>query len=385
MLDDIQNRKDDFNLLKDSIFRRQKMGTNILKITKVRIENGEPFYRQEWENIHFENCLFTGRIQLRNLRNIVFQNCQFTEANFQSYHMEKLSFINCETNGQTYILSGNTSKDVTFKGCSFLGPNAEPNYFGGIKLSGDISFKNCAGKYMNLAGEGHVTYQNCNFQDVDITCGLHSETPSKRRFADVHIEDCIFEKYTDMRASNLSKIVILNSSFDYVELENVVCKGDVVIENVKAGAFVAPLKEAKNIIIKNSSFSGAKKHVESQALHCWSHTPVRTVLIENIDVARDDSEYGTGLADGTVSTLIRNSSIARLNSNYMESAKVVIDGLQAEEAYFIESEIGQLTFRNTRISKKVDFTDVQVKEADLSGLERITGQQILTKGSNLKL
>ncbi len=386
---DIEWMGDEYRMLKDAALRRNRMGDKTLKI-KSAIFTGGDFEKGEWENIHFENCTFYGRTQLKNLKNAVFERCSFIKANFQSYYMENVAFHNCKTAGRTYILNGNSSKNVIFSGCSFDGPSSEPNDFGGIKLSGDITFKDCQGKYMDLGGDGKVIYQNCRFQDVDIANGHHSEKPSERRYADVNIENCVFEKYTDMQASNLAKLSITNSQFNYLDITNSFCTGDVIIENVAAGALVSVFQQVSNIIIRNSRFSGAKKTEDTwmRVLDCFGGgDSLQTVHLEGVHCAQDQAERanpGSWIRGGLVKTTIRNCTLPICTIN-MKSAEAEIDGLSADTVVFSKCAVGKVAFKNVHIHKSVDFTGFQAKEADLSGLVRTSELRIVAQGSNLKL
>ncbi len=253
---DIEWMGDEYRMLKDAALRRSRMGDKTLKV-KSAIFTGGGFHEAEWENVHFENCTFYGRTQLKNLKNAVFERCSFIDANFQSYYMENVYFQNCKTKNKTYIMSGRSSREVVFEACNFQGSSLDPNNFGSIFIH-NVVYKNCVGRYTDISGINKVFYNNCNFQDVEMKCGDYDIPAKQYIYANVTIENSFFKNLINMKISSLSGLVIRKCEFDFLDLTNVDCNGNILIENIKAGAMLGAFKKLRNITIRNSRFTGEK-------------------------------------------------------------------------------------------------------------------------------
>lgn len=400
---DIQELPREYALLKDATMRRAEMGDQILKISGVDFSDG--FYDAEWENIHFHDCIFYGRIPLKLLRHCTFEHCQFPGSNFQSYWMENVLFFRSDTIGVTYIMAGNDSKNVRFVECDFGGRDSNRNHYGAIYFHGDVSFEKCTGQYMDISGDGIISYISCKFGSIDLQNG--SLEDGKKTRATVMFDGCIFKKDTKLSVGNLTSLTIRNSSFGVLDIGGTDVEGDVLIENVQAGAMITAFGNARSITIRNSRFRGINVNADNgypslyRALDCFvsleKRASLRSVVLENVECGRDDNSApdeaknlldekvsGSWIMGGEDTTIIRNCTIPKA-TYWLNSANVLIDNLNGEKASFVTSHIGSLTFRNTGIVKAIDFSGVQVKKLDAKGLVRYTGQKIVTEGSNLSL
>lgn len=399
----IEEMPREYTLLMDPIKRRAALGNERLKISSVDIGvGGTDFYEKEWENIHFYDCIFYGVIHLARIRNCVFEHCQFPGSNFQAYHFEDVLFLRSDTTGEAYLMAGNTSKNVRFVECDFGGKNPDSNHQGAIFCMQDVSYERCTGQYMDVSGAGVVTYRDCKFGIIDIKNGEFSK--DKLYYATVTVDNCTFKGKARLAGSSMTSLTIRNCKFDILEIGESDVRGDVLIDGVQAGAMIDMFTNARSITIRNSHFRGVNASPEGyeiryRSLDCKvsseNRTKLKSVVLENVECGRDDfgigelvdgklSDKATGcqIMGGHDSTVMRNCTIPNASLT-LESATVLIDNYAGEKASFITSKIGSLTFRNTAIIKAIDFTGVQVKHFDASGLVRYTGQKIMTDGSDI--
>ncbi|MFJ4294298.1 hypothetical protein ACIP1U_31750 [Cupriavidus sp. NPDC089707] len=394
----------EYALLMDPAKRHAALGDQRLKISGADFGlGGTDFYDKAWENVHFYDCIFYGVIHLSRIRNCVFEHCQFPGSNFQARAMEDVLFARSDTLGGAYLMAAG-GKNVRFVECDFGAKNPDVNQYGAIYFSGDVSYERCTGQYMDVSGDSVVIYRDCKFGPIDIQSG--NGTGGKNIRATILIENCTFKGDTDMAASNLTSLTIRNSKFDVLEMRRSDVQGDVLIEGVQAGAMIGMLDNARSITIRNSRFRGISISPEGyetryRSLDCLveleNRRNLKSVFLENIECGRDDwgvndvvdnkltnISRGCQIMGGYDSTVIRHCIIPNA-SLMLESTNVLIEHYEGEKASFVTSKIGSLTLRNTAIVKAIDFTGVRVQKLDASGLVRYTGQQIVTKDSNIHL
>ncbi|WP_458766877.1 hypothetical protein [Cupriavidus basilensis] len=400
----IEEMPREYALLMDPEKRRKALGDQRLKISSADFGlGGTDFYKLEWENTHFYDCIFYGVFHLSRMRNCVFEHCQFPGSNFQASAMEDVLFLRSDTMGRAYLMAPG-GKNVRFVECDFGGKNPDLNQYGAIYFGGDVSYERCTGQYMDISGNSIVSYRDCKFGSIDASNGTFDN--GKWYYATVSIDNCTFKGNTRMSRSSLTSLTIRNSKFDILEIGLSDVQGDVLIDGVQAGAMVDMFANARSITIRNSRFRGISISPEGdltryRSLDCLvgfeNRKNLKSVVLENVECGRDD-EGMADLIDGELSnvargcqimggqdaTVFRNCTIPNA-SLLLESASVLIDNYNAEKSSFVTSKIGSLTFRNTNIVKAIDFTGVQVQKLDAKGLVRYTGQQILTDGSNIQL
>ncbi|MCP3019040.1 hypothetical protein [Cupriavidus basilensis] len=401
----IEEMPREYALLMDPEKRRKALGDQRLKISSADFGlGGTDFYKLEWENIHFYDCIFYGVIHLSRISNCIFEHCQFPGSNFQAYAIEEVLFLRSDTIGGANLMAGNKSKNVRFVECDFGGKNPDDNRYGAIYFNEDVSYERCTGQYMHVSGNGIVNYRDCKFGSIYAKNGTWDN--GKQYRATVTIDNCTFKGETQIARSSLTSLTIRNSKFDILEIGQSDVLGDVLIEGVQAGAMVDMFANARSITIRNSRFRGVNVNPEEnyyklyRSLDCFvslgDRKSLKSVVLENVECGRDDQSdrnvanqvgeavSGCWIMGGQDSTVIRNCTIPKA-ALWLDSADVLIDNFTADKSSFVTSKIGSLTFRNTNIVKAIDFTGVQVQKLDAKGLVRYTGQQILTDGSNIQL
>ncbi|MFJ4293094.1 hypothetical protein ACIP1U_25445 [Cupriavidus sp. NPDC089707] len=394
----------EYALLMDPAKRRAALGDQRLRISGADFGlGGTDFYDKAWENVHFYDCIFYGVIHLSLIQNCVFEHCQFPGSNFQARTMEDVLFARSDTLGGAYLMAAG-GKNVRFVECDFGAKNPDVNQYGSIYFNGDVSYERCTGQYMDVSGDSVVIYRDCKFGSVDLKNGTFEK--GQWIYATVTIENCTFKGRTRLSRSSLTGLTIRNSQFDILKIGLSDVQGDVLIEGVQARAMVDMFENARSITIRNSRFRGVSISPEGyearyRSLDCGispeNRKNLRSVVLENIECGRDDwgvndivdnkltnISRGCQIMGGYDSTVIRHCTIPNA-SLMLESASVLIDKYEGEKASFVTSKIGSLTLRDTAIVKAIDFTGVQVQKLDASGLVRYTGQQIVTKDSNINL
>ena len=401
----IEDMPHEYALLMNPKQRRNALGDQRLKIRGADFGmGGTDFYEKEWENIHFYNCIFYGVIHLACIRNCVFERCQFPGSNFQAYDFENVVFLRSDTLGEANLMAGNTSRNVRFVECDFGGKNSDENHYGAIYFNQDVSYEECTGQYMSLAGNGIVLYRNCKFGPVYVNSG--ESINGKKVYSTVLIENCEFKGSTGLGPSYSTSLTILNSKFDVLDIGSSNVSGDVLIEDVQAGAMINEFYSARSITVRNSKFRSVNVRPPGvypkvyRSFKCLvpveNRGNLKSVVLDGVECGHDEGDDGylPNLIDDTVSgcwimggvdiTVIRNCKIPKA-SLWLESANVTIENYEGEKASFVTSQIGSLTFRATAIAKAIDFTGVQVQTLDAKGLVRFAGQKIVTTDSNVHL
>ncbi|MCP3025289.1 pentapeptide repeat-containing protein, partial [Cupriavidus basilensis] len=226
----------EYALLMNPEQRRAALGDQRLKISGADFGvGGTDFYDKEWENVHFHDCIFYGVFFLSRIRNCVFEHCQFPGSNFQALDFENVLFLRSDTLGGANLIAGDTSKNVRFVECDFGGRNPDVNHYGVIYFKQDVSYERCTGQYMDVSGNGIVTYRDCNFGPLDVMNG--DSTDGKTARATVLIDNCTFKGATRIR-SVITSLTIRNSKFDVLDIGKSDVQGDVLIEGVQAGAMI---------------------------------------------------------------------------------------------------------------------------------------------------
>ncbi|MCP3023462.1 pentapeptide repeat-containing protein, partial [Cupriavidus basilensis] len=227
----------EYALLMNPEQRRAALGDQRLKISGADFGvGGTDFYEKEWENIHFNDCIFYGFTQLSRIRNCVFEHCQFPGSNFQAYDFENVLFLRSDTLGGASLIAGDTSRNVRFVECDFGGRNPDVNHYGAIVMNGDVAYERCTGQYMSVRGTGVVSYRDCKFGSVRMGNGKYID--GKRDRAAAIIDNCTFKGNTNIARSNLTSLTIRNSKFDVLDIGKSDVQGDVLIEGVQAGAMI---------------------------------------------------------------------------------------------------------------------------------------------------
>jgi len=386
--------------------RRAALGDQRLKISGADFGfGGTDFYQLEWDNVHFYDCIFYGVFHLTSIRNCVFEHCQFPGSNFQAYHFENVLFARSDTLGKAYLMAGSSSKNVRFMECDFGGKNQNRNNFGAIYFQQDVSYERCTGQYMDIGGSGVVNYRDCKFGPIDVNCG-DVTSDGKRLYATILIEGCTFKGSAHLSRSVLTNLTIRNSKFDVLDIGSSDVSGDVLIEDVQAGAMINEFYSARSITVRNSKFRSVNVRPPGvypkvyRSFKCLvpveNRGNLKSVVLDGVECGHDEGDDGylPNLIDDTVSgcwimggvdiTVIRNCKIPKA-SLWLESANVTIENYEGEKASFVTSQIGSLTFRATAIAKAIDFTGVQVQTLDAKGLVRFAGQKIVTTDSNVHL
>ncbi|MWL87331.1 hypothetical protein [Cupriavidus sp. SW-Y-13] len=401
----IEDMPREYALLMNPEQRRAALGDQRLKISGADFGfGGTDFYQLEWDNVHFYDCIFYGVFHLTSIRNCVFEHCQFPGSNFQAYDFEDVLFLRSDTIGEVNLIAGDTSKNVRFMECDFGGKNSNVNRYGVIYFYQDVSFERCSGQYMDVSGNGIVTYRDCSFGPIQASNGTASNR--KKAYATVTVHNCTFKGGTRIARSALTSLTIRNSKFDVLDIGSSDVSGDVLIEDVQAGAMINEFYSARSITVRNSKFRSVNVRPPGvypkvyRSFKCLvpveNRGNLKSVVLDGVECGHDEGDDGylPNLIDDTVSgcwimggvdtTVIRNCKIPKA-SLWLESANVTIDNYEGEKASFVTSKIGSLTFRATAIAKAIDFTGVQVQRLDAKGLVRFAGQKIVTVGSNVHL
>ncbi|MBN8749883.1 MAG: hypothetical protein J0I65_20535 [Variovorax sp.] len=270
--------------------------------------------------------------------------------------------------------------------CQFIGDTSNRNRQGGIGTYGEATFINCKVKWFALTGDTKLVLRGCECEDVRVT--LSGENLS----ASVLVESSKLRGEFRMIPARLQSLTIRDTQIDLLDLTGASVKGDVVMDRVKGGYFRLGVKEgAGNFVLKDSQlYTGSSKVNETSYAYAGGF---KSVLIENTDFTTDlldkaviaggfDPDVKTPQPVLTQSYILRKSRVPILDASYLNAGQVVLEGNEIGSLDLSNSRIGQLEVSGNTISRGVDFSQTQVKQANVQ-LRR--SDQVKLEGSNIKL
>jgi uncharacterized protein YjbI with pentapeptide repeats len=411
-------------MLKDAELRKKTMGGKVLMVQGIAIDGGA-FDHVEWENIHFKDVDFNERFEQKSLKDVIFEDCEFQACGFFAHDMKNVTFVNCKTRGQAYIMSQGKCENVVFENCDFTDqPDAEPNNWGAVTIGGEVTYKNCKAKHIDVSGYDKTRYEGCTFEDMKLTCG----SGTAKRFADVTIEGCTFKKEIDMVTANVASLTVKNSTFETFLTTDTV-RDSIFVENMKANYFWIHAYEylLKSITVKNCEFHGTKNKDPVFRIYKKGDNPVKTenLIVEDIKYVLNGRDDGSDIYQSGKNTHFKNIEMPKIgfdlrgetfqmtnintkvaffetrseqtpnvtltNMNIAERFKfegvklpsLVIDGYKGDTLSLKDAKIGRLEIKNARVETLLDLTNAQVGSGEFSTLSGSKKIKVITKGSNL--
>ncbi|HZF85463.1 MAG TPA: hypothetical protein VE084_18275 [Burkholderiaceae bacterium] len=372
--------------LVDPKLRAKEIGDALLVIDGYEI-SGTRFQYLTWRNVRFKNCDFAGNydVKLTALENSSLENCKIVGIHGFGERMRNVRFYRCISGFNAFWVGGSDCKDVVFEECEHVAENSpDPNHQGRFGTHGDAVFINCKAKSCEVLGKGQVVMRGCAFEGV-------SYQPTGDS-ANVLIEDSKLRGTFDMVPASLQSLTIRDTQIDLLDLTGASVKGDVVMERVKGGYFRMGVKEgAGNFVLKDSQlYTGSSKVNETSYAYAGGF---KSVLIENTAFTTDlldkaviaggfDPDVKTPQPALTKSYVIRKSRFPILDASYLNAGQVVLEGNEIGSLDLSNSRIGQLEVSGNTISRGVDFSHTQAKQANV---QRLRSDQAKLEGSNMKL
>jgi uncharacterized protein YjbI with pentapeptide repeats len=390
--------KKEYKYLKDHKLRHKEIGENkILNVDDAIFYDGEAFRDELWDNIVFKNCVFKGKTNLDLLTGCLFQNCSFDACGFESVKIIGARFEQCQLINNATIMSDKDAKNVTFENCEMYGIDRKKYYnWCGVGLVGDVSFRNCKAKWVNLFGEGKVEYEGCQFDDVALPCGYSS--PDKK--ADIVVKQCVFKGTIDI-SSNVTNLAISDTRFDRILMKDMDIK-NLSVENSKGGEIKFGSDEnVDSITLRNIELTGfheddMKSPDKTGSLQCYVSVKLKTLVMENVHCSPDATEsdskdpilrnaVGNMITCGSESASIKNCILPIVSFWLKDSKDVEFQGLQSDSIHFFGG-VDKLNFSSEcKIKKNITFVETEAKEVDLIGLTTAKGCSFISLASNFKI
>jgi uncharacterized protein YjbI with pentapeptide repeats len=367
-----------FQYLDDPDVRRKETGDALLTV-KGALFSGVNFQGQTWRNVKFVDCDFAGgyEIKLEAMENCLFENCKIVGIH-DFGAMNKVRFHQCQSGGAS-IWGGNTdSKDVMFDGCQFIGADSNRNHQGAIGTYGEAAFLNCKIKWFDIVGDTGLVVTDCELEDVS----YHPNVD--RGGAHALIERSKLRGTFNMVPARLRSLTIRDTVIDgTLDLSNATVKGDILIERVRGGSVKAIVRGAQRLVVKSSRFTPS---VGVGFEFKLASNDAREVLIEDTSILGENLVADIGGGPQTLSTIFRNTQITELDLQYVHTAYLLLQGLQADRVLLSDARIGQLEFSMANFARSLDLSGTQVKSFKQTGgtaLRKFGGLKI--DGSNIKL
>ncbi|MDR0587461.1 MAG: hypothetical protein LBG61_00575 [Burkholderiales bacterium] len=426
-----------YNMLADAALRKKSLGSKILFIDDVALKANEELNHKDWENVHFKEVEFYGRFDMGNLKNVTFEKCFFMGREGDGIGdgmfvqgAEDVTFVKCETHGQVYLM-GYGAKNLVFEACDFTDqPNTDDNKWGAVCYEGEVLYKKCKAEHIDISGKGTVHYDGCEFTNMEMSNGQHSEKPEKRKFAEVLIENCAFKGEVDMQIANIASLTMRNTTFETI-LTPESLRDNLTLENVKGNYlwFQAADLPLKNITVKNCEFFSKGNKIPTFRIYKKGDKPVhsetltidgikydlkglqdtagdvyqaaeKNTQIKNIEMSRiglelrggkvqmDNIKCGAAIfetpTDKPTELSLSNINIERKTKfTGVKLTTLTIDGYHGDTLDLKDAKIGRLEIRNSRVETLLDLTNAQVGSGDFATLTGSKKIKVITKGSNL--
>lgn len=372
-----------YKYLSDPELRRKETGDQEM-IVKGALFSGARFQYLTWRNIKFVDCDFAGgyEIKLDAMENCSFEGCKIVGIH-EFGTMSNVQFYKCLSGGAS-VWGGNIgSKGVTFDSCQFIGDTADQNHQGGIGTYGEVTFVNCKIKWFAVTGYTKLVLKSCECESVRTS--LNNEQTGSA----VLIENCKLRGTFDMVPASLQSLTIRDTQIDVLDLTGASVKGDVVMERVKGGTIKAGIL-ARNFTLKDSQVYGPS----DQRVFVMGIEGAEQFLIDNVQFAsglQDQVGLGAGrpleanewsVVPRNKRAVIRNSKLPRVDASWLETQHLQLQGNEIGSLDLSNSRIGQLEISGNTISRGVDFSHTQAKQANV---QRLRGDQAKLEGSNIKM
>ncbi|WP_295381185.1 hypothetical protein [uncultured Pseudacidovorax sp.] len=379
-----------FNYLANPDLRQRELSNNVLVIRDAEI-SGVNFIDLSWTNLHFINCDFIGayQIKLKSLRHTTFEDCRF--AGVVSWGIANaLRYFRCKTGGRSIVLDYSGSSNVLFEDCDFVGPDSDPNHWGGIGSRGDATFIKCRMKWFSLAGYEQINLEGCETADVKIWTDSKANSGEDYFSSSVKIESSKLRGKFDMAASDLQSVTIKDTYLDFLDLSGAEIKNDVLIERVRGGYLNASAHSMGKLTISQCQILGRRKNFSFEV----GMDSAEEVLIEHCNFGTDPT-LSVGLGAGrplepnewsttpkNKYALIRNSTLPVMDASWLESRHLRLENNTIGSVDISNSRIGKLELSGNTISREVNLKGTHVKE---SKIQPLTKSQAKLDGSNIKL
>lgn len=379
-----------FNYLANPDLRQRELSNNVLVIRDAEI-SGVNFIDLSWTNLHFINCDFIGayQIKLKSLRHTTFEDCRF--AGVVSWGIANaLRYFRCKTGGRSIVLDYSGSSNVLFEDCDFVGPDSDPNHWGGIGSRGDATFIKCRMKWFSLAGYEQINLEGCETADVKIWTDSKANSGEDYFSSSVKMESSKLRGKFDMAASDLQSVTIKDTYLDFLDLSGAEIKNDVLIERVRGGYLNASAHSMGKLTISQCQILGRRKNFSFEV----GMDSAEEVLIEHCNFGTDPT-LSVGLGAGrplepnewsttpkNKYALIRNSTLPVMDASWLESRHLRLENNTIGSVDISNSRIGKLELSGNTISREVNLKGTHVKE---SKIQPLTKSQAKLDGSNIKL
>ncbi len=376
--------------LKNPELRKRELGNQILTIKNIRI-NGIKFTDLSWNDLHFINCDFVGayEIELEELKNTVFEDCNFSGVISWGI-AQSIRYVRCRAGGRTIVIDEVGSNDVRFEDCSFLGPDADGNHWGGIGSRGDATFVRCRAKWFLLAGYKQISLDDCETADVKIWTDSKANSGEEYFSASVEIKESKLRGKFDMAACDLRSLTIKDTYLEFLDLSLADIKDDVLIERVRGGYLNASAHSMGKLSISQCQFLGRRRNFSFEV----GIAGADEVLIDQCNFGTDPVltvGLGAGgpLEPNEWSTtpknkyaLIRNSTLPVMDASWLESRHLRLENNTIGSVDISNSRIGKLEISGNTISREVNLQGTKVKESKIQPLAKA---QLKLDGANIRL
>jgi uncharacterized protein YjbI with pentapeptide repeats len=370
-----------YGYLQDPARRTRETGDALLTIENAEF-SGVDFQGQTWRNVKFVDCDFAGgyEIKLERLEKSLFENCKF--VGIHSFgDMVDVRLFRCAVGGESYLMGYSDTKRLIFEQCNFIGTKSDRNHWGAVGGYGEAEFVQCKAKWFDLSGHMKLTIIDCELESVS---SKHDPREVEGRHAAVLIERSKLLNSFDMIATNIQSFTIRDTVIDgTLDLSNATVKGDILIERVRGGSVKAIVRGAQRLVVKSSRFTPS---VGVEFEFKLASNDAREVLIEDTSILGENLVADIGGGPQTLSTIFRNTQITELDLQYIHTAYLLLQGLQADRVLLSDARIGQLEFSMANFARSLDLSGTQVKSFKQTGgtaLRKFGGLKI--DGSNIKL
>ncbi|GHT97052.1 hypothetical protein AGMMS49545_23590 [Betaproteobacteria bacterium] len=384
-----------YDYLKDGKLRTKEAGSQVIVVKNVDF-SGERFGGAEWQYFDFVDCSFESNytIMLKWLTDSTFTNCRFRGI-FGLGQTINVRFVHCKVEGESHIGFDWKSRNLVFENCEFTNSNSDPNHIGSVGSAGEIMFIGCKTRNIAWGGNRKLTLKNCtvNNGSLDSASPATFSDKSKMPYSDFLIEDCDLRGGAEISNAQLQSFTLRNSKVGILRTMGSTVLGDVLIEDIKEGHLrLTSSNFCGKLTVRNCSFY----HVyDGYSFQCPGIVAVYT-LIENITCSSRPANISGApekMAEAkrlpktqNKSLVIRNCKIPDLRIDWAQTEHLRIENCELGEVYIRDGRIGKLEIIGCSLMK-LDVSRTQVKEQDVRVREggKISGHVTVTEGSNIKL
>ncbi|GHT95785.1 hypothetical protein AGMMS49545_19320 [Betaproteobacteria bacterium] len=148
-----------YDYLKDGKLRAKEAGSQVIVVKNADF-SGERFGGTEWQYFDFVDCSFESNytIMLKWLTDSTFTNCRFRGI-FGLGQTTNVRFVHCKVEGESHIGFDWKSRNLVFENCEFTNSNSDPNHIGSVGSAGEIMFISCKTRNIAWGGEQEINAQ----------------------------------------------------------------------------------------------------------------------------------------------------------------------------------------------------------------------------------